>query len=78
MCWGNRGCKVPTLPRFTSVRVLAGPIPQTLGSLTNLRKLDLSGNQLTGEPVTFVFIRLLSRIFRYLSTCHAACHGADL
>ena len=37
----------------------SGPIPEALGSLTNLSELKLDGNQLTGTQATFWCIRLL-------------------
>ena len=35
----------------------AGPIPETLGDLTNLKSLNLSNNKLTGKPISLACAR---------------------
>lgn len=46
--------------------IVAGPIPEALGALTNLRGLYLQKKQLTGTPMAFVCAHLLRVPPRYL------------
>lgn len=47
----------------------AGLTLEVVGSLANLTELRLDNNQLTGNPVTFVFIRLVVPLVSTFAIC---------
>ena len=51
-------CCLTFAPFNTALRALVGPIPEALGALTNITKLNLGSNELTGKPVRVIRLRI--------------------
>lgn len=48
---------------FVALLSFTGPIPEALGALTDLMRLNVRNNKLTGKPLTFGYSYVVPPIF---------------